>query len=85
MEIIKIVATAFSAAWLIAALLALFHGFKSSIGKGISILILGPIATTYYYFTLKEDGPLKKWCGTTSILFLVCFVLFIIYYMVTGK
>jgi hypothetical protein len=85
MEIIKLVATAFSAAWLIAALLALFHGFKSSIIKGILILLFGPITTTYYYFTLKENGPLKRWCGTTSILFLIGFVLFFIYYIVTGK
>jgi hypothetical protein len=85
MEIINTVATAFSSAWLIAVLLALFHGFKTSIGVGISILFLGPIATTYHYFTSLEDGPLKKWCGISSISFLVSFVLFFIYYMVTGK
>jgi hypothetical protein len=85
MEMIRTVAEAISSAWLIAVLLALFHGFKASIGAGISILVLGPIATTYHYFASIEDGPLKKWCGISSISFLVSFVLFFIYYMVTGK
>jgi hypothetical protein len=84
MEIIRTVAEAISSAWLIAVLLALFHGFKASVGAGISILFLGPIATTYHYFT-SQDGPLKKWCGISSISFLISSVLFFIYYMVTGQ
>jgi hypothetical protein len=85
MEMIRTVAEAISSAWLVAVLLALFHGFKNGIGAGISILFLGPIATTYHYFTSVEDGPLKKWCAISSISFLVSFVLFLIYYIVTGK
>ena len=85
MEIVRAVGEAVSSAWLIAVFLALFRGFKTSIGVGISILFLGPIATTYHYFSSLEGGPLKKWCGISSISFLLSAVLFFIYYMVTGQ